>query len=165
VASPLATVISSFQRYIIQQYGQIAIWLQRITPEMAGVQYAASWDGDRQQVTAFSDGTYGVGLKIVQNGVTRYGYLAPVSVSVGLMDRARVLQLTEMGLVPYEGPAVRYQAPTTLSKGDVLVLADGRRFVIADRLRPYQVYGTTTEFIDKLEYREPGNIVYSIPTT
>lgn len=159
-------IVTSFQRFILSLYQQDAIWLQRIMPEMAGVIQTVAWDEDRKQPIAFSDGTYGVGLQIVDGrGITHNGYLAPQSIPCGVADRARLIQITDRGMVPYEGPAVRYQPPVVLNKLDVLVLQDGRRFVIGDRLRPFQMYGQTTESIAKLEYREPGDIVYQIPTT
>lgn len=145
---------------------QTATLLERIRPEMAGATRTAAWDPTRSQVVSSADGTFGVGLTLsLPMGATAYGYLPGVPFTLGLNEYAELLQRQDIGLVSYEHPVVLYEAPLALHKGDVLVLADGRRLVCADLQHRFQRMGVVLATLQMTEERRPGDPVYQIPTS
>jgi hypothetical protein len=63
------------------------------------------------------------------------------------------------------GPAILWQAPPDLTKGDLIVGPDGTRYVVGDRLKPFQVKGSTVVNRSMLERRETDDITYQVPTS
>jgi hypothetical protein len=71
---------------------------------------------------------------------------------------------TEAGIVEYTGATVLYQEPPALRKGDVLVLLDnGRRFVVGDSVETRQTLGQDVLLTALLEERATSDPIYSIP--
>lgn len=164
--TPLARVFGSFwQGWVLRGYNEVAILLPVINQFTPGATNTPAWDPVRRQVTAFTDGSFGVGWQAIDpdTGAARMGYLAPQQILVGINDTATSSQLKDYGVVNYEGPVVIYQPPIALKKFDVLVRPDGSRCVVGDHLAPAQVWGETILWTAALEARKPNDIVYSIP--
>lgn len=158
-AGGLASVFGGFWgSWVIPQYGQQAIWFQRITSEMPGATPTAAWDLKRAVTTSFNDGSYGVGWQL--GG--RKGYLAPKVIQCAKDDNFRQETVTEAGLIIYQGPIVIFQPSIVLRKQDILVFSDGR-YAVGDEITPAQVMGQTVVSVAKLEERSLDAIEYTIP--
>jgi hypothetical protein len=142
---------------------QTATLLERIRPDMPDVQRTAAWDARRAQLVATSDGTFGVGLvRSVPTGIAQ-GYLPGIPITIGLNEYAEQTQVQDIGIVDYEHPVILYEDPILLNKGDVVVLADGRRLVCADLRHRFQRMGVVLATLQMSEARRPGDLVYQIP--
>jgi hypothetical protein len=159
---------------ILRRFRQRVLFLSRIDEETPGHTATAGRDTSRKQVTSYKDGSFGVGWQVMQYGVLRKGYLAPVEIQVALIDAARREEWTDAGISLYEGPVVLYAPPVDMAKGDVLIevtLRQGspqpfaRRWRVGDLLTPEQVLGTTILAAAKLEAPSPTDVIYQIPVT
>lgn len=167
----LAGAFAAFNRsYVLRQYQQSpATWLERITEQTPGAVATPARDPLRRQVVAQSDGTFGVGWSAPDpyTGATRMGYIPHPYVTVGVNKAHQVEQMTVDGRLDYEQwPLLLYTPDLTIAKGDVLALPDGTRYVVADEVGPpAQVYGAPTLKRARLEPRQSGDLIYSIPLT
>jgi hypothetical protein len=158
-SNSLANMFSGFwSSFALPMFGQKAVLLVRINSDMAGATPTSAWDPHRAVTMSFGDGSYGVGWQL--NG--RLGYLAPQYLVCGKNDNYKQEEVTDSGLILYQGPMVLYQPPPILRKGDVLVFSDGR-YVVGDQVTPAQVMGQTIISGAKLEARSPDDIIYTIP--
>lgn len=143
---------------ILPQFGEQAVWFQRVNSDMPGATPTPGWDAVRGVSTTYQDGSYGVGWQI--NG--SLGYLPPQLIQCAKNDNFRQEEITDAGLTIYQGPVVLYMPPAVLRKGDVLVFSDGR-YAVGDEITPAQVMGQTVITGAKLEQRSSDDIVQTLP--
>jgi hypothetical protein len=158
-ANGLAAIFGGFwSSWVLPEFGQQAFWLQRINSTMDGATPTPAWDAKRSIVTSFQDGSFGVGWKLG----TRMGYLLPQTISCARNDNYKQEEVTDAGLIVYQGPALLFMPDIPLQKFDVLVFWD-KRYVVGDALTPAQVMGQNVIIGAKLEEHSLDSIIYSIP--
>lgn len=150
---------------------ETALWLQRIKITMPGANRTPGWDPERKQVFTDSDGSFGIGVHAPDpvTGQDRWGYFAGRPFIVGLNEYAQDLQQKIEGEIVSEMPVLVYEpigpAPIDLSKGDLIVMPNGRRLIVADTLHRFQRKAVIMATLVRVEERQPGDITFSVPLT
>jgi hypothetical protein len=163
----LAATFSAFwSGYVLAEYQQSVLWLQRITKDTPGAVNTPTFDATaRRYPTTFTDGSYGVGwaAPYPPTGTLYTGYFPPQVVEVAINDRATTQKMLDSGLVTYTSPRLYWQPPVAMRKGDLIVRANGTRCVVADEITPAQVMGVTIVYSAELESRTSVDPVYLVP--
>ena len=164
----LAGIFATFwSGYVFPQYNDTVYWLPVVNEETSGATPTASYDVNRAQPTSYTDGSFGVGWQAVDpiTGASRKGYFAARHLPCAFNDVVQTQRRDPAGRIEYSRAVLYWLPPTLLKKGDLIVRADGRRYVVADEVTPGQAWGTTLVYYTVLEARSTKDITYTVPLT
>lgn len=144
---------------------QTAWWMQVINSFTPGAVPDSDFDPNLLQTVDENGPSHGTGYMLTENGITYHGYLPAKQIQVAVNEYAALTVQDEYGLVSYEHPVVLVELPQLLNKGDLIILQDGRRLVVADIYHRVQRFMVTLVVIYSTELRRPSSRVYEIPLT
>lgn len=147
---------------------QTAQWMQAIGPDTPGAAVDDDLDPTLFQITTDQGPSRGRGYMAPHptTGVLCHGYFTPaVPTTIGLNEYAQSTEIADIGIVNYSHPVVIYEAPLQLGRFDVLVLADGRRLVVSALQHRLQRMDVVLAILQMTEWKQPGDVVYSLALT
>jgi len=146
----LALRARSYALAVVQQYKHTALWFRLISEDTVGNVNTGLFDPLRAQITRPSTAQPAT-------------YAQPRTVLIGIKDTARTEEEDADGYETYEAATALYVPPLVLTKGDVLVLDDGRRYVVKDTTSAREIFGQVVLSQATLDARALNDPIYSLP--